>query len=137
MAQAAAGPRQRERLGWAPGPAGFAGTTDAGTDDLTIETSTDGVDYTLISTEQLTDVDTEYTVDLGNNLDGEQTIFVRLGFTGTLTDGSNIDNLAVSANLPSVAAVPVFSHGLTPVLLAFVLAALGARRMPTQRIGSA
>jgi hypothetical protein len=108
----------------------FAGTTDAGSDSVTIETSTDGVLYTSAGSETLTTTDTEFVVPLGAGLDGEATIFVRLNLTGSLIDGSNIDNLGITADLPGPSDVPAFPWPMAPYLVAFGLAALGLRRLP-------
>ena len=110
----------------------FAGTTDAGSDTVAVEASADGVSYSLVSTETLTTTDTEFVVPLGAGFDGLSRVFVRLGFTGSLVDGENIDNLGITADLP-VSAVPAFPSALAPVFLALALAALGLRRIPTRQ----
>jgi hypothetical protein len=77
----------------------FAGTADTVSKNVTIETSTDGIVYDSVGSELLTAVDSEFVVALGAALDGAQSVFVRLGLTGSLTDGSNLDNVALSANV--------------------------------------
>lgn len=77
----------------------FAGKTISGTATIQVEFSTNGVDFNVISTEQLTTVDTLFEVALGGTA-SEQGI-VRLSF-----DVSNglalIDNLALDADLATV-----------------------------------
>ena len=82
----------------------FGGNRDAEfTSDITVtvERSTDGITYTSVQDVEFTVVDTEFVVDLGAELNGLSTVFVRLGLVGTDTNltGANIDNLALSATV--------------------------------------
>jgi hypothetical protein len=77
----------------------FGGQTLSGTSGVGIEVSTDGTNYSTVSTETLTSVDTQFVVPLGAILDGEDEVFVRLNFDPTGLDQPVIDNLAISGEV--------------------------------------
>jgi hypothetical protein len=101
----------------------FAGRTlAAGTSDVTIDFSTDGVTYTGATIRQLTAVDSAFSVDFSAVL-GDLTAdaYIRLAFAPVAGSLPVIDNLAISAGSTS----PVPEPG-TALLLALGLAGLGA-----------
>jgi hypothetical protein len=73
--------------------AGLGNSTSA----LTIEFSTDGVNYVTLAPAVITQIDTAYTVSLGSAL--SQNAFVRMAFE----TGASIDNVAILADLSPVA----------------------------------
>jgi hypothetical protein len=83
----------------------FGGQTDSGTSSIGIEFSTDGIVYVPFGTQNLTSVDTQFTINLGEL--ASEGAFVRFSVDPT---GSNtrIDNVAINGTvvpvpLPSVA----------------------------------
>ena len=102
----------------------FAGRTlTAGTSDVTIDFSTDGVTYTGATIRQLTAVDSVFSVDFSAVLgDTVASAYVRLAFQPVAGSLPLIDNVAISAT-PTVIPEPG-----TAFLLALGLMGLGATR---------
>ncbi len=80
----------------------FGGITEGGTSDVTIEVSTDGQNFNLVSTKTLTTVDSPFSQALGAALDGATNLFVRLGFNPTTGQLPIIDNVSIMADLVTV-----------------------------------
>ncbi len=101
----------------------FGGQTDSGTSSIGIEFSTDGIVYVPFGTQNLTSVDTLFTINLGSA--ASEAAYVRFNVNPT---GSNtrIDNVAINATV-----VPVPLPG-TAILLGTSLvlfSALGRRKV--------
>ncbi len=83
----------------------FGGQTDSGTSSIGIEFSTDGIVYVPFGTQNLTSVDTQFTINLGEL--ASEAAFVRFSVDPT-GDNTRIDNVAINGTvvpvpLPSVA----------------------------------
>lgn len=80
----------------------FGGKTSSGTSMVGIGVSTDGGGFGIAGSVQLTDVDTQYVVDLGAA--EAETIFVRLDFHPQDLDWPIIDNVAITVPEPGAVA---------------------------------
>lgn len=78
----------------------FGGKTNTGASLVTIEFSTNGVDFTSFGTVNLTAVDTPFSVVLGAS--SADKAYVRLGFNPGAGQQTFLDNLAINANLATV-----------------------------------
>ncbi|MEX2207231.1 MAG: VPLPA-CTERM sorting domain-containing protein [Myxococcota bacterium] len=95
----------------------FGGQTDSGTSSIGIEFSTDGIVYVPFGTQSITNIDTQFVINLGGL--PSEAAYVRFNVDPT---GSNtrIDNVAINGTV-----VPVPLPG-TAILLGTALAAFAA-----------
>ena len=97
----------------------FGGQTSSGTSVVLIDFSTDGINFTNIGSKTLTNVDTQFTLNVASVV-LSRTGYVRFGVTPTGAD-TRFDNVAINGTV-------VVPEPGTIALLGFVLAALGLLR---------
>jgi len=97
----------------------FAGVTNNGSSDVSVEFSTDGINWTALAAATLTTTQTAFTRTVAGMSDDSG--FFRLGFvsTGTATATPRIDNVTISGD------VSIIPEPGTAALLGLGLAGLG------------
>lgn len=98
----------------------FGGQTISGTSSVGIEFSTDGITYVSFGSRTLTNLDTQFSVDLGDL--PSEAAFVRFNVDPTGV-GTRIDNMAVNGTI-----VPPVPEPATAVLIGMGLAAFATLR---------
>lgn len=92
----------------------FGGQTSSGTSVVLIDFSTDGTNYTNIGSRTLTNVDTQFTLNLASVL--SKTGYVRFGVSPNGAD-TRFDNVAINGSvvLPEPGAIVLLGSGLAGV----------------------